>query len=346
MLAGTAAIASAQIPDSPSTVDSHYSAPGTAGQPFSVEVLDARRTVGNVLQVRMALTNRGSEPMQINTELADSSNASENGKISAVYVIDPNGRKRIPVLKDGSGRTLCSKIDPALSPGERRQVNAQFEAPPDTTSAFDLYFPKAQPILAVPIGLSAAGEPIPPAASIGNPGGLRTPANPIVPGPSAAIDQPTNNNEPTVYTNQTNILPGNNAGKAVGSIESSNSVVPFTVEVLSLKVVGNQTILSLAFTNGGSGNLDASGQFNGSLTDLANLTQISGVYLLDPASKQKFEVSRPSQTQALCSKIERPFDAGERRTLEARFAAVPASVKHVYVYFPHATPISDVPVTR
>ena len=52
------------------------------------------------------------------------------------------------------------------------------------------------------------------------------------------------------------------------------------------------------------------GQFNGSLTDLANMTQISGVYLLDPASKQKFEVLRPSQTQVLCSKIERPFDAG------------------------------------
>ena len=346
VLASAASVAPAQIPASTSTVDSHYSSTGTAGQPFTITVLDARRTVGNVLQVRMTLTNRGTEPLRVNEEFADSTQPSENAKISAVYVIDPNGRRKFPVLKDSAGRTLCSRIDPPLQPGERRQVNAEFAAPPDTTSAFDLYFPRTEPILMVPIGLPTAGEPIPAGADIGNPGGLKTPANPIVPGPSSAINQPTNNNEPDVYTNQTNIVAAGSTHKAVGSIESANSVVPFTVEVISLKVVGNQTILNLALTNGGSGELEVSGQFNGSLTDLANMKQISGVYLIDPVSKQRFEVSRPSQTLALCSTIERPLSAGERRTLEARFAALPASVKMVFIYFPHATPISDVPVSR
>ena len=44
----------------------------------------------------MVLTNRGTAPMQIQTEFADSTDAKEIGKISAAYVIDPNGRTQIP----------------------------------------------------------------------------------------------------------------------------------------------------------------------------------------------------------------------------------------------------------
>lgn len=343
---GIPAVLDAQIPESTSTVDSHYISSGKTDQPFTIEVTDARRTVSNSLQVRMVLTNRGTAPMQITNEFSDSTDAKENGKISAVYVIDPNGRRKLAVLRESTGQTLCSKIDPAIQPGEKRQVNAQFAAPPDTTSAFELFFPKAQPILNVPIGLPQAGEQLPPAASIGNPGSVPTPSHPVQPGPSSAIDQPTNNNEPNVYTNQTNLVAPGSAHKAIGSVESGNSVVPFTVEVLSLKVIGNQTVLSLAFTNGGSGNLDATRQFIGSVSDIGDPLQISGVYLQDPASRQKFEVARPSQTQALCSKIDPAFGPGERRVLEARFAAVPASIKTVYVYFPHAAPVADVAVSR
>ncbi len=343
---GLSAVAPAQIPTSPSTVDGRYLSSGTTDQPFTVEVTDARRTVSNSLQVRLVLTNCGSAPLAVTNEFSAAGGASESGKISATYILDPNGRTKHPVLQDSAGGTLCSRIDPALQPGERRQVNAQFAAPPDTTSAFDLYFPKAQPILNVPIGLPASGEQNPPAASIGNPGGVPTPANPVQPGPSSAIDQPNNNIRPDVYTNQTNLVAPGSPGKAIGSVDSGNSVVPFTVEVLSLKVVGNQTVLSLAFTNGGSGSLDATRQFIGSVSDIGDPLQISGVYLEDPASKQRFEVARPSQTQALCSRIDPAFGAGERRPLEARFAAVPAGVKSVYVYFPHAAPIVDVAVAR
>ena len=35
---------------------------------------------------------------------------------------------------------------------------------------------------------------------------------------------------------------------------------------------------------------------------------------------------------------------GERRALEAQFPPIPATVKSVYVYFPHAAPIANVPV--
>lgn len=37
---------------------------------------------------------------------------------------------------------------------------------------------------------------------------------------------------------------------------------------------------------------------------------------------------------------------GERRVLEAQFPDLPAAVQSVYVYFPHAAPIADLPVGR
>ena len=347
LLPFSARFSSAQIPAPVTTGVPNYHADGTTDQPFMVEAIDAHRTVSNSLLLRLAITNKGGAPMTINYDFAGNSNPAEQGKISALYALDPNGRKKYEVLRAPSGVSLCSRVNPPIQPGARRVVYAQLAAPPDTTSSFDLYFPKATPILNIPIGLPQAGEPIPAEASIGDPGAAPAPAAPLQLGPSSAIDQPTSNNEPNVYTNQTNPVPNGSPGKAIGSIESANSNVPFTVEALGVKAVaGQRAVLRLAFTNNGSGELIATGQFNSGATDFAGAQTITGVYLVDPATKQRYEVVRESQTSALCSKLEPPLSAGERRMLEATFPALPNTVKTVYVYFPHASPITDVPVTR
>ena len=235
---------------------------------------------------------------------------------------------------------------PDLKPGERRTVYAQLASPPDTSSSIKIIFPHADPILHVPIGLPEAGEPIPPEAAIGDPGAVVPPAAPVPVAPSSAIDQPTSNNEPNVYTNQTQIVGSGASRKGIGSVDSVAATVPFTVEVLGLKATGDGATLRLAFTNNGSGNLDPTGQFTTGLGDAGDARQISGVYLVDPASQQRFQVLRTTETNAMCSKIDPVLGPGERRTLEAQFPAIPPGVKSVYVYFPHATAIPDVPVTR
>ncbi len=347
VLSLSAVTAWAQIPSPVTTGEPNYHADGSTDQPFMIEVLDARRTVSNTLLLRLAITNKGAAAMMINYDFAGSSNPAELGRISALYVVDPNGRRKFDVLHAASGAALCSRINPPLAPGERRTIYAQFAAPPDTTSSFDVYFPKTTPILNVPIGLPQAGEPIPAEAAIGDPGAVPIPAVPVQPGPSSAIDQPTSNNEPNVYTNQTSLVPNGSPGKAIGSIESANSTVPFTIEALGLKApAGQRAVLRLAITNNGSGELIVTGQFNGDTADLSNAQQITGIYLVDPATKLRYEVVRESQTQALCSKIDPPLKAGERRVLQATFPPIPANVKSVYVYFPRASQITDVPVTR
>ncbi len=323
--------ASAQIPAPVTTGVPDYRADGMTDQPFTVEIIGARRSVSNVLLVRLALTNRGTAPLHPHQDFAGDSNPTDDNRISALFALDPNGRKKYGVIRDSRNQPLCGQIVPPLQPGERRVLDAQLLAPPDTSSAVDVYFPKATPILGVPIGLPQAGEPLPDSAAIVAPTGAALPATAAPIAPTVAIDQPTSNNLPNVYTNQANATA---PGKGIGSVQSSNSDTPFTVEALGLK--GSK--LRLAVTNNGSGSLDAAGQFTGGVGTSSEDRSISGLYLIDPVSKQRFNV-------LTAPKIDPVLGPGERRLLEAPFPPIPASVKSVYVYFPHATPIADVPVT-
>ncbi len=325
----------AQIPATDSTVVRSYKADGMTDQPFTVEFLGARRTVNNILVVRVALTNRGTAPLAPHQDFSGDANPTDDNRISALFAVDPNGRKKYAVIRDARNQPLCGQVVPPIQPGERRVVDAQLLAPPDTTSAVDLYFPKATPVLGVPIGLPTAGEPLTDSgAAVLAPAGAAVPAGGAAPiSPTVAIDQPTSNNLPNVYTNQANATA---PGKGIGSVQSSNSDTPFTVEVLSLK--GSK--LRLAMTNNGSGSLDAAGQFSGSTGDSLASRAISGLYLVDPVSKQRFNVLPTDQ-----AKLDPVLSPGERRVLEAQFPPIPLTVKSVYVYFPHATPIADVPVT-
>ena len=323
--------AAAQIPAPVTTGVPDYKANGMTDQPFTVEIVGARRSVNNILVVRVALTNRGTAPLQPHQDFAGDSNPADDNRISALFALDPNGRKKYAVIRDSRNQPLCGQLVPPLQPGERRVLDAQLLAPPDTTSAVDVYFPKATPVLGVPIGLPQAGEPLPGGAAIVAPTGPALPATAAPIAPTVAIDQPTSNNLPNVYTNQANPT---TPSKGTGSIQSSNSDTPFTVEALGVK----GTTLRLAITNNGSGSLDAAGQFTGGVGTSSGDRAISGLYLVDPVSKRRFNVVNAPTVDPV-------LGPGERRVLEAHFPPIPGTVKSVYVYFPHATPVADVPVT-
>ena len=334
----------AQIPSSPASGGANYKIDGMTDQPFSVEVLDTHRTVGNTLLVRMAITDRGTSPLRIQHEFADAETPSEAGKISGVYAVDPNGEIKYTVLRNAQGRAICSKIDPPIQPGERRNVFTQLQAPPDTSSAVSIYFPSAGRIEHVPIGLPASGEAIPPEASIGDPGAVSHPAPAQ---PLTNSGERTTSISPNVVTDQVPDSPSNSPRTAAGEIQDGNSVVPFSVEAIDLKrQPDGRTKLELALTNNSSGPLDADGQFTRNLIDPAHAAEISGLYIVDPVSHAHFEILRPTEDTPLCSSISPALAPGERRILEAQFPDLPAAVKTVYVYFPHAAPIADVSVTQ
>ena len=345
LLALTSPIA-AQIPSHTDTGVRNYAAHGTTDQPFTIQVVGARRTIENILLLKLSITNNGTAPLQPGPEFAGDTNPADNNKISAVYAVDPNGRRKYPVIRDAGNVALCSTINPPVRPGERRMLYAQLSAPPDTSDAFDLYFPQADPITNIPLGLAEAGQP-----SLINPNpstaGLPTPDHAIPIAPSNSIAAPTNNNEPDVYTNQTNPAVAATPLEAIGRVTSANSTVPFSVKVLGLNSpkAGNAT-LRVAMTNNGSGELIPSDFFTGGVGDLEDSQKINGVFLVDPVSKQRFAVTTDPAGHANTTRIDPPLAAGERRVLEAQFPPIPPTVKSVYVYFPHADPIANVPVER
>lgn len=345
-IVGCAGPLRAQIQGPVEAGERSYQMGGMTDQPFMIQVVGARRTVGNVLLIKLSLTNNGTGPIQPNQDFAGDDNPTDRNKISGLYAVDPNGRKKYTVLRDANNQPLCSTVAPPIKPGEQRMLYAQLAAPPTTTSTFDLFFPKTNNALTgVPIGLPQAGEPIIPGADVVDTTGLPTPPAAVPLQPSTSITEGANNNEPNLYTNQTNPVLPNSPSKGIGTVESANSTVPFTVDVLGLQDTKAGATLRLAMTNNGSGNLEAAGQFTTGVADTGDSQKISGVYLMDPISKQRFDVLRGAQG-AEAAKIDPAFGPGERRVLEAHFPTIPDTVKSVYVYFPHATPISGVMVSR
>lgn len=349
----------AQIPPAPSPTDVVYRASGTTNEPFSVEVVDVRRANGNTVVVRLNLRNEGAGPMNVRYDFAAGTNPADARKISGLYLVDPNGRARLDVLRDAAGTALCSTVDPDLAPGERRLLTARLLAPAVTSNTVEVYFPKTvEPIVGVPIGLSAAGEPIPanepvtvqPPVSTA-PTARRQPRPDAEIQPSPAIESPGTNFRPDVYTNQlpgTEPLVGGDAKKTAGHVQASNSDVPFTVEILSLRRTadGKELDLRVALTNNSSGVFDVGDYFTAGRTDsTANARRISGVYVVDAKAQTRATVIRDGQGRAVCSEVQPPLNPGERRELTARLApAPPAGVRAVYLYFPQAAPIANVPV--
>ena len=291
--------------------------------------------------------------MNVRYDFAAGTNPADARKISGLYLIDPNGRVRLDVLRDAAGAALCSTVDPDLAPGERRLLAAQFAAPSVPANAVEVHFPKTEePIVGVPVGLSAGGEPIPANAPVtvqpAAPAGSSPPATAAAQ-PSPAIETPGTNFRPNVYTNE---LPGSeplagNVKKTSGHVQASNSDVPFTVEVIALRRVsdGKELELRVALTNNSSGPFDVGDYFTTGRTDTANVRRISGVYVVDAKAQTRATVVRDGQGRAVCSEVQPPLNPGERRELTARLApAPPAGVRAVYLYFPQAAPVADVPV--
>jgi hypothetical protein len=174
-----------------------YKADGDAGQPFTVEVLDAHRTVGDTLLVRLAITNRGAAPLAPQYEFASSPSPEEAGKISGIYAVDPNGEAKLPILRNAQERAICSRIDPALRPGERRTLFAQLAIPPDTSASVHIVFPHASRIENVAIGLPETGtsnstpSPTPTPAAFVSPSPTPTATPVAIMAPNAPVTTPS-----------------------------------------------------------------------------------------------------------------------------------------------------------
>lgn len=114
----------------------HESAAGV-----SLEVTELKRTSGDTLTLKFAMTNTGATTNTYitGTHMAD------------IYLIDAANKKKYMTLKDSEGKCVCTNGTAYVKPGERVSAYAKFPAPPPEVKAISVNIAGFIPLDDVPI---------------------------------------------------------------------------------------------------------------------------------------------------------------------------------------------------
>lgn len=100
---------------------------------ITVTINAAQRDQGGFVTVAGQVTNGGSSSwLGADWQSNETELASNGGSLSGASLVDEKGKKKYLVLRDTSGRCLCTKFS-RLRPGDTASWFAQFPAPPDGT---------------------------------------------------------------------------------------------------------------------------------------------------------------------------------------------------------------------
>ncbi|AZM55189.1 hypothetical protein DMA15_23610 [Streptomyces sp. WAC 01529] len=101
---------------------------------ISVTINSARRDGGGFVTVSGTVKNNGARSwMGANWASDERELRSNGGSLSGASLVDHDGKKKYLVLRDTSGRCLCTKFNGRVKQGETASWFAQFPAPPEGT---------------------------------------------------------------------------------------------------------------------------------------------------------------------------------------------------------------------
>lgn len=101
-------------------------------------VTSAKRDTGGFVTVEGTVTNNTGNIWVAAEWRGDESELAKNGgSIAGANLIDPKGKKKYLILRDTSGRCLCTQFTGGVRAGESSQWFAQFPAPPAGVNAVD-----------------------------------------------------------------------------------------------------------------------------------------------------------------------------------------------------------------
>ncbi|MEV0124924.1 hypothetical protein AB0I16_25890 [Streptomyces sp. NPDC050703] len=102
---------------------------------ISVKISSALRDGGGFVTVSGTVTNNGSRSWMGADWASDERELRSNGgSLSGASLVDNKGKKKYLVLRDTSGRCLCTKFNGRVRQGGTANWFAQFPAPPEGTS--------------------------------------------------------------------------------------------------------------------------------------------------------------------------------------------------------------------
>ncbi|PBC61564.1 hypothetical protein BKI49_23540 [Streptomyces sp. Tue6028] len=101
---------------------------------ITVTITSAQRDQGGFVTVSGQVTNGGSSSwLGADWQSNETELASNGGSLSGASLVDEKGKKKYLVLRDTTGRCLCTKFA-RVRPGDSTSWFAQFPAPPEGTN--------------------------------------------------------------------------------------------------------------------------------------------------------------------------------------------------------------------
>ncbi|GAA3823532.1 hypothetical protein [Streptomyces chiangmaiensis] len=101
---------------------------------ITITVTSAQRDQGGFVTVAGQVTNGGSSSwLGADWQSNETELAVNGGSLSGASLVDEKGKKKYLVLRDTTGRCLCTKFS-RLRPGDSASWFAQFPAPPEGTT--------------------------------------------------------------------------------------------------------------------------------------------------------------------------------------------------------------------
>ncbi|MBD9722888.1 hypothetical protein PV755_06075 [Streptomyces caniscabiei] len=105
---------------------------------LTLVVSAAGRDAGGFVTVEGTVTNNtGGRWMAVEWRGDERELAKNGGSLAGANLVDQAGKKKYLVLRDTSGRCLCTQFSGGVRDGESAQWYAQFPAPPEDTTSVD-----------------------------------------------------------------------------------------------------------------------------------------------------------------------------------------------------------------
>ncbi|MFF9775606.1 hypothetical protein ACF1HJ_18365 [Streptomyces sp. NPDC013978] len=105
---------------------------------LTLVVSAAGRDAGGFVTVEGTVTNNtGGRWMAVEWRGDERELAKNGGSLAGANLVDQSGKKKYLVLRDTSGRCLCTQFSGGVRDGESAQWYAQFPAPPEDTTSVD-----------------------------------------------------------------------------------------------------------------------------------------------------------------------------------------------------------------
>ncbi|WAL97593.1 hypothetical protein [Streptomyces sp. Je 1-369] len=113
---------------------------------IALTVTSASRDEGGFLTVSGKVTN-GTSGIWVGSEWRSDENElkKNGGSLAGASIIDQQGKKKYLVLRDTTGRCLCTKFEGGINRSQSVDWYAQFPAPPEGTSKVQFQVPTMPP---------------------------------------------------------------------------------------------------------------------------------------------------------------------------------------------------------